>query len=826
MEQIYYCGECNKTFATPKILIKHLKFFHRLKVNSSFTCVQPGCKAAAFSSSYTFQKHLNTHQQDYEKNSFPNLNTNQEQIIETEELPASIVLPEKLSSDEIDVGETETSELCSSELPLPSLSKKKTWQHSPEENITSFISFLYGKTQISRKTIQEVVDATSDFLESALNCLSEKCKALLQNQNQNDYQEIDKLIRNYLKTFQAFTTEKKRLSLFSKATNKFIPPVSVEIGSKMVKKNNKEINIISKVEVVPLRPTLKAFFEMPEMLATVLKYMKSEEESEELYVSSFLSSRRWKEIKTLFGGNIVIPMFLYFDDYETCNPLGSKKTKHKMGGVYLQLACLPPEYKSSLKNTFLAQIFRSSDRCHFGNARIFGVLIRLLKDLEENGIDFLFEGQPIKIFFTVAAITGDNLGLNQILGFNTGFRGNHFCRFCRECRKECEHQTKENFLALRTVQNYNTDSSGKINGVIEECVFNRLKGYHVVRNQIPDSMHDWEDGICRVIYPKIINNFINKNYFTLELLNSRIENFCFPSNVPSPITEDQLKKNHIVMTASEMRSFTKFFCVLVGDRIPENDEVWEFYLLAREIIELISSDTVHIRSHIYLSGLIDEFNSKYLILFNETLKPKFHFLLHYPRTLAEMGPIKNFSSIRGEANHRSFKQYSNVCHNKRNLAHSLALKHQLEKFAYFTRATPFPKNKVGAECSDCLNMYKKKLSECNITIDEEIYGCTNYAVVNNIKIEKKDVIQIGNDNYECQFGLVRMIFYSLHSDNFKLVCQKIKTAFYDPHICSYYVAACDDYPNFFELNITTFYELKATKITQLPNGDCVVVKWH
>lgn len=45
---------------------------------------------------------------------------------------------------------------------------------------------------------------------------------------------------------------------------------------------------------------------------------------------------------------------MYIDDFETCNPLGTSRKKHKLCGVYWVLANLPPGSYSCLSSIYLA----------------------------------------------------------------------------------------------------------------------------------------------------------------------------------------------------------------------------------------------------------------------------------------------------------------------------------------------------------------------------------------------------------------------------------------------------------------------------------------
>ena len=91
----------------------------------------------------------------------------------------------------------------------------------------------------------------------------------------------------------------------------------------------------------------------------------------------------WKEkVTKKFQNKTIFPLFLYFDDFEICNPLGFHAGVHKLCGVYYQVACFPPEVNSLLENIFLCALFHSSDRTEFRNRRIFQKIIDELNFLQ------------------------------------------------------------------------------------------------------------------------------------------------------------------------------------------------------------------------------------------------------------------------------------------------------------------------------------------------------------------------------------------------------------------------------------------------------------
>jgi len=96
------------------------------------------------------------------------------------------------------------------------------------------------------------------------------------------------------------------------------------------------------------------------------------------------------------------------------------------------------------------------------------------------------------------------------------------------------------------------------------------------------------------------------------------------------------------MSAREVMTFIHYFPLMVGDLVPENDEVWSFFLILLQINDQLLSYTFNTNSIKYLKQLISTHNKQYTILFNDTLKPKHHFLIHYPTIIENSGPPRNY----------------------------------------------------------------------------------------------------------------------------------------------------------------------------------------
>lgn len=141
-------------------------------------------------------------------------------------------------------------------------------------------------------------------------------------------------------------------------------------------------------QYVPLSKTLELFLALPGVLKTVKdNFMISN--CDDGYLKSFLDGDLWKEKKKKFVNTskkgTILPFMHYYDDFETCNPLGSKAGLHKLGGNYSVLLALPPRFNSALENLFLSSLFYSSDRTGYSNNICYSKVIEEFDDLAKNG---------------------------------------------------------------------------------------------------------------------------------------------------------------------------------------------------------------------------------------------------------------------------------------------------------------------------------------------------------------------------------------------------------------------------------------------------------
>lgn len=166
-----------------------------------------------------------------------------------------------------------------------------------------------------------------------------------------------------------------------------------------------------------------------------------------------------------------------------------------------------------------------------------------------------------------------------------------------------------------------------------------------------------------------------------DTLNCRIFYFDYGpicTNKPPAVKGENVKNGTLKYSSSEMLTFVFTAGAIFGDLIPENDSMWDLYVILREILVILMSPHLLINDVKRLEVLIAEHHELYMHLFKTHLKPKHHHMIHYPGIIKKFGPLVYLWSMRYESKHRASKAYANSNCCKKNLTKTLAIKHQLQ----------------------------------------------------------------------------------------------------------------------------------------------------
>lgn len=673
---MFNCFLCTENkFTSTNQYIWHLKVYHNLDSQSLYTCKQDNC-FRDFLGLHKFRQHLNrTHAN--KSNSITQLNVEIDGPLEN------------------DSGSTAFDPNITNENSFEKNIINCTFKDIVTNNVSSFIAKLYSKPNVTDTLLQEIVEGVNElFSNEIITHLEKKVFSVLTNYDTSKKTEIEEMFNVLKNPFLEFKTKHLRIKYFENH-NLFFKPTTVVVG---YMKQKKKVEGVDRLLMVPVqghllsfKSNLKSFFELPDIYETALKFTNDSLSSTGI-LTSFLNGSTWKKIKCSFSDKIVFPIFLYYDDAEMGNPLGSHSGIHKMGCVYYTVPSLPPEYLSSLDNIFVGYLFHSQDRGTFkiNNYDMYKALIKELIDLDTNGISITVNFKTYQIYFALGLVLGDNLGLNSILGFVESFSANHYCRICRSPKSDMQKMIYEFSETLRNEINYDTDinlADSSQTGLNEYCIFNNVPSFHVTRNSVSDFMHDITEGVARYDMAFIIKNLIDLKYITLEIMNSRIEFFNYGvtenKNSPPKISSTNIINGCIIMSSSEMLCLVRYFGLIIGELVPKKTEVWRLYILLRKIVDMCTARQIQPECSVQLQALVAEHNRLYLSISKGTLKPKYHFLVHYGQLLLKNGPLILTSSIRFEAKHKTVKAIANAVSNRINLGHTLSNKIQLQMISRF-----------------------------------------------------------------------------------------------------------------------------------------------
>ena len=621
---------------------------------------------------------------------------------------------------------------------------------------------------------------------------------------------------------------------FLKESGKFVEPISKPLGGaerEYVQRTDRQTGEVQQIPVqetfqyIPLKPLLKLILECPGVMRTILEHHNHA--SQDGIMRDFQDGDYCRQQDCFTQHTVKI--ILYVDDIEVTNPLGGKAGNHKLGMIYFMIKSLPSKLLSTLDQVFLLGIYLTKDGKHYGLSQILRPIVDDLKSVERDGIEIntdVFSG-TLKV--VLAQVLGDNLGIHSLFGFCESFSANYSCRTCKIPRESLQTSFIEDPTLLRNRDNYEEDLATNDlsqTGVKHTCILNELQNFHVTKTFARDIMHDLLEGVCSWELKLVIKELAtSRGKFTLALLNQRITSYDYgfadQRNKPNCITENDLKNPYRAtgQTAAQMWCLMRHFCLMMGDMVEEDNIYWQLIGMLLRCMDIIFSPAVTKEESYYLKHLIQDHHEMFVEIFDTHLRPKHHFMVHYPRALRELGPLRQYWSMRFEAKHNPFKQIAHVICNFKNIPKSLAQRHQMKVCELMLSHTgPFSSAlEVGPGTSELL----LTLEDAD-AIATELGG---YSLYDDIFVAKwiryygttyrKGMIVViaKSDELEPLFGRIIHVLV-IEGTSVKLIVQPWSTDYFSQHFHAYGVQpilnkiiaiGIDDLVDFHPLHVTKAY---------------------
>lgn len=170
-------------------------------------------------------------------------------------------------------------------------------------------------------------------------------------------------------------------------------------------------------------------------------------------------------------------------------------------------------------------------------------------------------------------------------------------------------------------------------------------------------MHILLEGVIPYELLLMLTSFITVDkYFKLELLNDRLTYFAYSNNEakdrPTPIkphvfttsgsTISQTCElyscisliNTLYIIAAQMWALAINLPLMIGDKVPPNNEKWECFLLLLDILQLTTTRVASSAQAGYLEALIFDHHHQFVRCYpGSSVIPKLHYMVHFPQQI-------------------------------------------------------------------------------------------------------------------------------------------------------------------------------------------------
>jgi hypothetical protein len=483
----------------------------------------------------------------------------------------------------------------------------------------------------------------------------------------------------------------------------------------------------------------------------------------------------------------IIDLILFQDECEPCNPLGSGRTIHKILAFYFMIGNIPAEQRNNLDNIQLLLLCKSKYVKQFGIYEVLKPVITELKNLEINGLTINEIQYKIRIRF----ILGDNLGSHFIGGFLCNFNTDFFCRYCNVTK----HKFLENPIvveSIRTPAEYNqilmdidNESLEHKHGIKSASVFNEFHNYHVCNPGLPPCLfHDLFEGIVAFDIPLYIKFMIKKlKWFDYIKINRRLDHFTYlASDRNNKCVFVRLNAKKLHGSASQNRNFLRLLPLFLHGLVKNlNHPVYQQILLLKKLCEIVCSPRISAFQLFNLKDMINDYLYERINLFpKKKLRPKHHYLLHYPLLIKKFGPLIRLHTLRCESKNKVIKTIANKCNNTINITKTISLKHQL-LFAY-NSSNPNFNLRIRFQAESYNVIPQNVLSQLN-----SMGACDVIPVqaleINGISYKNELYLPIYYESQDIIFGkITRMYFDKNDCSFFHVISYKCD---FDPLYCLY-----------------------------------------
>ena len=521
---------------------------------------------------------------------------------------------------------------------------------------TLYALTLEAKYNLTQEACKNVVASTCELLNRHDQSLRSSIKAELRKQGIDDTFVNDIPVDTNFNQLLSVSTRER---LYEELPT-YVKPREVVLRSIFRRRNGRMIEIARKGCIVPFEASLTQLIKMPE----AWRYVCHPESSNDGIMRDVIHGDLVQSHPLFTLANPVCVISINCDDLELVNPIGSHTKVHKITVFYYSLLNIPAQYRSTLHSIQLLGIANAKDVKNNSGA-LLNDFITVMNKLQTTGIEVDVDDTKRDVKGFLAFVAADTPAANWLGQFKEcvsfALKNCHMCQISSHNigsaytandpgivhRSMAEHKERCEYLSshdlTREAKLYWSKQWG-ING--SSCLLKL--DFDLTTGLVQDPMHVLLEGMVKYEMAMALYYSIHvKKFFTLKWVNTAIKGFRYSyihlSRKPLPFDKRHLEgPEPVKQTAAAMLTLCEVFPLIIGQKIPEQNDVWINFLRLIHIVLLCTSpfcarSTASIL-RIFISQYLDSFHRLYP---KTAFTPKMHFCIHFPRQMLQYGPLRH-----------------------------------------------------------------------------------------------------------------------------------------------------------------------------------------
>ena len=252
---------------------------------------------------------------------------------------------------------------------------------------------LYNNPHIPRDAIQDIISMIENFISdipsSYIPSLQQEiAKEFVDSNNRDILMKLKIVLEENKYPIKQFSTEHMRFKMYEKYSS-FTQPELHKIADDFEFINNVIYKtILVYATTVSIRNVLGNILNIPGLFQEVIHYVRSLK-SKKVAISNIMQGRLWQR-KYAHLKELTLLVFIYYDDFDLGNAMGSHAGEQELEGLYLCLQFLPPHLMAKQNNIFVISLCYTKHRKKFGYRVILKKIVEELNSLSTAGIDLNF----------------------------------------------------------------------------------------------------------------------------------------------------------------------------------------------------------------------------------------------------------------------------------------------------------------------------------------------------------------------------------------------------------------------------------------------------